>query len=82
MNCCNPMTGKCEQGHGCPVRCTHAAAELPQPTYLGNTLAETMREEATKPDYQALRQATRYAFAFLLGMFTTGVIVSISKTLN
>lgn len=20
MNCCNPMTGKCEQGHGCPAR--------------------------------------------------------------
>lgn len=19
-NCCNPMTGKCEQGHGCPAR--------------------------------------------------------------
>ena len=20
MNCCNPMTGKCEQGPGCPAR--------------------------------------------------------------
>ena len=22
MNCCNPMTGQCQQGHGCPVRTT------------------------------------------------------------
>ena len=21
MNCCNPMTGQCEEGPGCPVRC-------------------------------------------------------------
>lgn len=30
MNCCNDMTGACQQGHGCPVRATrhYTCAEL------------------------------------------------------
>ncbi len=30
MNCCNPMTGQCQQGQDCPVRINrqHTCAEL------------------------------------------------------
>jgi hypothetical protein len=66
MNCCNPMTGQCEQGHGCPGRAAKVAPHHPHEA--GNVwFAEPESVKLTRIDYALLA-------VFCLAMFAIACI--------
>jgi len=86
--CCNPMTGKCEQGHGCPARETpqdKAARhfwDASPPGYYelidapGNALDDFMAWWGALPWYA---QAWYVCAAVVACVLVAGVVVGFAK---
>jgi hypothetical protein len=57
-DCCNPMTGACEQGHGCPCRASKVATYKPSQSEVGNLRLDELEPEP-------LSRADRFGLALI-----------------